>query len=95
MVVAQILEVHDIEGADKLYRLKIDLGTEIREILGGIKLSYSREELVGKKLIVLTNLEPRKIRGFISSGMLLAANVEGKATIAFFPENVPVGTPIT
>lgn len=95
MVVAQILEVNDIEGADKLYRLKIDLGTEIREILGGIKLSYSREELVGKKLIVLTNLEPRKIRGFVSSGMLLAANVEGKATIAFFPEDVPVGTPIT
>ncbi len=95
MVVAKILEVNEIEGADKLYRLKIDIGTEKREILAGIKQYYKREELIDKKIIVVKNLEPKKMRGFVSNGMLIAANVEGKPVIPFLPDDVPCGTLMT
>ena len=73
--VAKILKVEDIEEADKLYKLSIDLGKEIgkRVLVAGIKQHYTKEELKGKKIIVFTNLEPRKLKGIESQGMLLAA----------------------
>ena len=73
--VGKILEVADIEGADKLYKLTVDVGSEIGEriICAGIKKHYSKEELVGKKIILLVNLAPRKMRGIESQGMLLAS----------------------
>lgn len=70
---AEILEVEDIKNADKLYKLKIDLGTEIRTLVAGLKPHYTKEELEGKKCIVFTNLEPRIIKGIKSQGMILAA----------------------
>jgi len=70
---AEILEVENIEGADKLYKLKVDLGTETRTLVAGLKPYYTKEELEGKKCIVFCNLEPRKIRGIESQGMILAA----------------------
>jgi methionyl-tRNA synthetase len=79
--VAQILEVEDIEGADKLYKLSIDLGSEKRTICAGIKEYYTKDELKGKKIIVFTNLAPRKIKGIDSQGMLLAAVSEGEKDI--------------
>ena len=69
----EILEVEDIDGAEKLYKLKVDLGTETRTIVAGLRRNYTREELEGKKCIVFTNLEPKKIKGILSHGMLLAA----------------------
>jgi methionyl-tRNA synthetase len=72
--VAEILEVEPIEGADKLYKLKIDLGTETRTLVAGLKEFYNKEELEGKRIIVFTNLEPRTIRGIESKGMVLAAS---------------------
>lgn len=69
----EILEVEEIKGADKLYKLKVDLGTETRTLVAGLKPYYTKEELEGKKCIVFTNLEPRKIKGIRSQGMLLAA----------------------
>ena len=72
--VAEILKVEEIKGADKLLKLKIDLGTETRIIVAGIKLYYAKEELEGKRIIVFTNLEQRKIKGITSEGMLLAAS---------------------
>ncbi|MEK6936134.1 MAG: methionine--tRNA ligase subunit beta [Nanoarchaeota archaeon] len=72
--VAEILEVEEIKGADKLLKLKIDLGTETRTIVAGIKPYYAKEELEGKRIIVFTNLEQRKIKGITSEGMLLAAS---------------------
>ena len=76
--VAQIKKVEDIEGADKLYKLVLDVGEEIGEriICAGIKEYYSKEELKGKKIIIVFNLEPRKMRGVESQGMLLAASTE-------------------
>ncbi|MAG02802.1 methionine--tRNA ligase subunit beta [Candidatus Pacearchaeota archaeon] len=73
--VGKILEVEDIEGADKLYKFKVDLGKEVGErvICAGIKEYYSKDDLKGKKIIVFVNLAPRKIRGIESQGMLLAA----------------------
>lgn len=70
---AEILEIEDVPGADKLYKLKIDLGTETRTLVAGLKPYYTKEELEGKKCIVFTNLEPRTIKGIKSQGMVLAA----------------------
>lgn len=73
--VGKIIEVEEIEGADKLFKLTVDLGSEIgkRIICAGIKEFYSKEELQDKKIVLFVNLEPRKIRGIESQGMLLAA----------------------
>jgi methionyl-tRNA synthetase len=78
--VAEIKACEDVEGADKLYKIVIDIGEE-RTIVAGIKLYYSKEELIGKKIAVVANLEPRKLRGIISHGMLLAASNEDKTSV--------------
>jgi len=70
---AEILKAEDIPGANKLYKLKIDLGTETRTLVAGLKQYYTKEQLEGKKCIVFTNLEPRIIMGIESQGMILAA----------------------
>jgi methionyl-tRNA synthetase len=75
--VAEIEEVEDIEGADKLYKLSLDVG-ELgkRTICAGIKEYYSKDELKGKKITYFSNLKPRMMRGVESQGMLLAASTE-------------------
>jgi methionyl-tRNA synthetase len=78
--VAEIKACEDVPGADKLYKLTIDLGEE-RTIVAGIKLYYTKEELIGKKIAVVVNLEPRKLRGIESHGMLLAASTEDKSSV--------------
>jgi len=92
--VAEILEVERVPGSDKLYKLRIDLGTELREIVSGIADFYSPEELKGKKIIVLANLEPKVIRGVRSDGMLLAAEKEGKLALLTVDRDIENGTPI-
>ena len=71
--VGEILEIDDVAGADKLYKLKIDLGTETRTLVAGLKQNYTKEELEGKRCIVFCNLEPKKLKGIESKGMILAA----------------------
>lgn len=73
--VGEIKHVDDIPGADKLYKIGVDIGDagELRTIIAGIKQHYTKEELIGKKIVVLANLEPKEIRGEMSHGMLLAA----------------------
>jgi methionyl-tRNA synthetase len=78
--VAEIKACEDIPGADKLYKLTIDVGEE-RTIVAGIKQFYSKEELVGKRIAVVANLEPRKLRGILSHGMLLAASGSDSASV--------------
>lgn len=80
---AKILKAEDIEGADKLYRLSIDLGKELgkRTLVAGIKPYYKKEQLKNKNCIVFTNLEPRKIKGIESQGMLLAAVSEDESEV--------------
>ena len=79
--VAEILEVENIEGANKLFKLKIDLGTETRTLVAGLKSHYNKQELEGKRVIVFCNLEPRTIRGIESKGMILAAVNDDKSKV--------------
>ena len=92
--VAHVLEAVKVEGAKKLLKLKIDLGTEQRQIVAGVAESYAPEQLVGKKFIIIANLQPAVIRGVESQGMLLAAAAGGKAMIPFFEPDVPAGTKV-
>jgi methionyl-tRNA synthetase len=93
--VAQIKVAERVPKADKLLRLEVDLGTETRQILAGIAESYEPESLIGRKVIVVANLAPRKLRGLESNGMLLAGSIEGgKATLAGFLEDVPLGAKV-
>ena len=90
--VAQIKVAERVPKADKLLRLEVDLGTETRQILAGIAESYAPETLIGRKVIVVANLAPRKLRGLESNGMLLAGSLEGgKAALASFLDDVPLG----
>jgi methionyl-tRNA synthetase len=90
--VAQILVAERIPKADKLLRLEIDLGYEKRQILAGIAQYYEPEKLIGRRIVVVANLAPRKMRGLESNGMLLAASLEGGAPVlAGFLEDVPLG----
>ncbi len=73
LVIGEITEVNDHPNADKLYVLKVTLGNEERELVAGIKPYYSKEELKGKQIVVIKNLQPAVIRGVKSEGMLLAA----------------------
>ncbi len=93
--VAQILVAERIPKADKLLRLEVDLGEfGKRQILSGIAEWYAPEDLIGRRIVVITNLAPRKMRGLESHGMLLAASEEGgKPFLATVPEGAPVGTP--
>ena len=90
--VAQVKVAERVKGADKLLRLEVDLGTEVRQILAGIAEAYAPETLVGRKIVIVANLAPRKMRGLESNGMLLAASLEGgKPVLASFLEDVPIG----
>jgi len=89
--VGEVLKAEKVEGTDKLLKLEVDIGTEKRTMVAGVADMYSPEELEGKKIVVIVNLQPAVIRGIESQGMLLAAEVEGKATIPFFDRDIPTG----
>jgi methionyl-tRNA synthetase len=90
--VAQILVAERVPKADKLLRLEVDLGYEKRQILAGIAQYYEPEKLIGRKIVIVANLAPRKMRGLESNGMLLAASLEGGVPVlASFLEEVPLG----
>ncbi len=93
MRVGQIKTAERIVGADKLLKLTVDIGSEVRQICAGIAQYYEPEALVGRKVVVVVNLAPRKLRGVESNGMIVAASVgpEGKPVLAAFTEDVEVG----
>jgi methionyl-tRNA synthetase len=74
IVVAQVKEAELHPNADKLFVLKVDTGTEVRQVVAGIRRSYTPEQLVGKRVALIANLQPAVIRGVESQGMLLAAS---------------------
>jgi len=91
--VGQVKVAEKVKGADKLLRLEVDLGTEVRQVVAGIAESYAPETLIGRKVVIVANLAPRKLRGLESNGMIVAASPEGgKAVLAGFLEDVAVGT---
>ena len=92
--VGEVLSAERMPKADKLLLLKIDIGEETpRQVLAGIAQYYEPEKLVGRKVVVVANLKPRKLRGFESQGMVVAASIgeEGRPVIATFAEDVPNG----
>lgn len=85
-----------VPNADKLLKLMVDIGEEVRQVLAGIALGYAPEDLVGRKVVVVTNLAPRKMRGVESNGMLLAASAgaDGKPVLCTFAEEIPAGAKV-
>ena len=92
--VAEVVHAEPHPNADRLYVLKIKVGDETKQTVAGIRKNYSREELVGKKVVVVNNLEPATIRGVESGAMLLAAS-EGDKVILLTPDrDIPSGTAV-
>ncbi len=91
--VGQVVSAEAVKGADKLLHLKVDIGeAEPRTIVAGIAQVYKPEQIVGRRVVIVANLEPRKLRGILSQGMIVAASVDGgKPVLAGFLEEVPVG----
>ena len=90
--VAQVKVAERVPKADKLLRLEVDLGYETRQILAGIAEAYTPESLIGRKVVIVANLAPRKLRGYESNGMIVAASLEGgKPVLAGFLEDVEIG----
>ena len=92
---AKVLDVQEISGADKLWRLRVDMGSETKEIVAGIKLHYTRDDLLGRNIVVVNNLAPATIRGIESQGMLLAAKADSKLSILTLDRELPPGTPVS
>jgi methionyl-tRNA synthetase len=93
MRVGIITSAEKVAGADKLLKVMVDIGDEVRQVLAGIAQYYVPEDLVGRKVVVVVNLAPRKMRGLESNGMIVAASVgpEGRPVLATFTEDVPAG----
>ncbi|MDD5449399.1 MAG: hypothetical protein PHO42_02225 [Candidatus Omnitrophica bacterium] len=90
--IGKILEVNDHPNADKLYVVKVDLGDSQKQLVAGIKGSYAKEALVGKQIVVLTNIDPATLRGVESQGMLLAASDETGISILTTDKPVKIGS---
>ncbi|MBI4895695.1 MAG: methionine--tRNA ligase subunit beta [Candidatus Aenigmarchaeota archaeon] len=94
LVVGKILFADKVPNTDKLIKIIVDLGNEERQIVSGIADFYSAQDLVGKQIIVLKNLESRKFKGLESQGMLLAADLEGRPVLLTPEEELPPGSPV-
>jgi methionine--tRNA ligase beta chain len=92
--VGKVLEAEKVEGSEKLLKLIVDLGSEKRQLVAGIAKYYNPEDLIGKEIVVVANLEPKKLMGIESQGMLLAADVNGEPVILIPEKEVPPGTKI-
>jgi methionyl-tRNA synthetase len=91
--VGQVQVAEPVKGADRLLRLEVNLGDEVRQIVAGIAGAYEPENLIGRKVVIVANLQPRKLRGLESNGMIVAASVgeKGKPVLAGFLEDVEIG----
>jgi len=89
-----VLEARRVPGTDKLIEVRVDVG-EVRTIITGLIPHYQPDDLVGKRIIVLTNLEPRRVRGVDSNGMLLAAEWGGEIGLLTVDKDAPNGAKIT
>ena len=91
--VGEVKTAEKVKGADKLLKLQVDIGSEVRTIVAGIAEKYAPEKIVGMKVVIVANLQPRKLRGIESNGMIVAASIgdKGLPVLASFLEDVPVG----
>lgn len=92
---AKIVHVEDIPNKDKLYKLTLEVGNETRTLVAGVKVWYAKEDLLGKTIAIVANLEPKKLGGVESQGMLLAAlDNEGKFSLLVAEREVKSGTEV-
>jgi methionyl-tRNA synthetase len=91
--VGQVQVAEPVKGADRLLRLEVNIGDEVRQIVAGIAGAYEPEKLIGRKVVIVANLQPRKLRGLESNGMIVAASLgeKGKPVLAGFLEDVEIG----
>ena len=91
--VGEVKVAERVKGADKLLRLEVDIGSEVRQVVAGIAKAYDPEKLIGRKVVIVANLQPRKLRGLESNGMIVAASIgdDGQPVLAGFLEDVPAG----
>ncbi|MCY8807706.1 methionine--tRNA ligase [Bacillus atrophaeus] len=92
--VAEVLQAEPVKKADRLLKLQLDLGFEKRQVVSGIAKHYTPEQLVGRKLICVTNLKPVKLRGELSQGMILAGEADGVLSVVSIDQSLPKGTRI-
>ncbi|HOK35499.1 MAG TPA: methionine--tRNA ligase subunit beta [Candidatus Pacearchaeota archaeon] len=92
--IAKVINAEKINGSEKLLKLEIDLGDEKRQIVAGIAKFYEPENLLGKEIVVIANLEPREIMGVESQGMLLAAEIDGEPVLLKPEKEIPPGAKI-
>jgi methionyl-tRNA synthetase len=93
MVIAQVIEAEKVADADKLLKLTVDTKADQRTLVAGVATHYQPEDLLDKKIIIVKNLKPAKIRGILSQGMILAAvDSGGRPYIPIIPEDTPVGS---
>jgi len=92
--VAKVTAAERVPKADKLLKLTLDVGGDQRTVVSGIAPAYAPEQMVGKTVIYLANLAPRKIRGVLSQGMILAAGGDEVLALSGLDRDVPPGTPI-
>ena len=92
LVVGQIKEVKEHPNADKLYVIKVDTGLDVRQLVAGIKKSYTPEQLIGRRVIMIKNLQPAVIRGEESQGMILAASDDNGTAILTPDRDVMLGS---
>jgi methionyl-tRNA synthetase len=92
--VGKVLEVSEHPDAEKLYLLKVDIGQKIIQLVAGIRAFYEAQEVLGKLIVVLVNLEPKNIRGCVSEGMVLAAGSKEDVSLLVSDKNIAVGSQI-
>ncbi len=92
--VAEVKAAEKVQGSKKLLKITVDLGTEVRTVVAGIADAYAPEDLVGKQVVVVTNLKPAKLMGIESNGMILAATLDGKPVLVSISAPVPNGTTV-
>lgn len=92
--IGKIEKAEKVQNSEKLLKLLVDLGNEKRQLVAGIAKEYSPEVLIGKEVVIVANLAPKKIMGIESQGMILAANFEGKPVLIVPEREVPPGTKV-
>lgn len=93
--IGKVAEVERVPGSKNLYKLQVDMGDEMRQIVTGLVGYYTEEDLRGKVIAVLTNLKPARIFGQVSNGMLLAAEIDDKLSLLTVDREIPNGAQVT
>lgn len=90
--VGRVISAEPVQGSNKLILMKVDIGTEIRQVVAGIAKTYAPESLVNRNVVMVANLQPARLMGYESQGMVLAADVDGRPYLVEVPQDIPPGS---